>query len=226
MRKVFFDSSALVKLFVREEEPATTIAREIWNNIKIVYSSVISVGEVLSAFAKKKRKKSLLPRAYTDVCRKFIDSLQKSPKEEVRSAIETLKGKLTVSTSPKIRLLPLPDRMIRLSHSLSDMVKKYKIEFGDAWHLMVLLLNLGMFKKSRYEPLFVCSDSKFCRAVEKEGYEVLDLNSPKKEVMEIFRIPEGSKERFNKDGKVAKLKCDKCVQGHRIDQKTREWVKR
>jgi len=188
MRKVFFDSSALIKLFVKEEEPATTIAREIWNNITIVYSSVISVGELFSAFAKKKREKSLSPGAYIDACREFIVTLRKSPNEEVSLAIDVLKGKPPIPTTRQIRLLPLPDYIVRLSQSLSSIVKKYAIEFGDAWHLMVLLLNLGMFKKSGYEPLFVSSDDKFCKAVEKERYEVLNLNLPKKEMMEIFHI--------------------------------------
>jgi len=188
MRKVFFDSSALVKLFVKEEEPATTIARELWNNIKTVYSSVISVGEVLSAFAKKKNKKSLSPEAYIDACKKFIDTLL-SENDQIRLAIDLFKEELRVSSTTKIILLPLPKHVIKVSDTLSDMVGKYKIEFGDAWHLMALLSNLGIFKKSGYEPLFVCSDNNFCRAVEDKGYEVLNLNSPKKDVMDIFHIP-------------------------------------
>ncbi|NVM56413.1 MAG: type II toxin-antitoxin system VapC family toxin [Candidatus Helarchaeota archaeon] len=224
MRTVYFDSGGLVKLFIREDEPATKITRNLCNRVKIVYSSVISLGEVLSVFAKYRRKNRISSRTYISACSKFIDSIL-SYKEKWRFTTDLLEGKIPASTPPRIHLLSFPDYISSIS--LSKMVKKHKVEFGDAWHLIVFLDNLGKFKHSSYgAPLFVSSDHKFCTAIEKEGYEVLDLNSPKKEVMEIFRISGGSKERFNKDGKVAKLKCDKRVQGHRIDLKTKKWVKR
>lgn len=173
---LFFDSCALVKLFVDEDEPATTIVRRLWDARKEIYSSVISIGEVLSVFARKKREECLSPVAYIDACSKFISSLRKSPIEEIKQAIKTFRGESPLVTTPIIKLLPSPEYVNPVT--LSNMVKKYDIEFGDAWHRMALLSGLGMFDK-KFHLLFVSADGNFCDAVKKEGYEVLNLKKGK-----------------------------------------------
>ncbi|HUV59144.1 MAG TPA: type II toxin-antitoxin system VapC family toxin [Desulfatiglandales bacterium] len=189
---LFFDSCALVKLFVNEDEPATTIARRLWNKRKEVYGSIVSIGEVLSVFAKKKRCNCLLPTAYDDACKKFIDSLQKSSiAKNVHRAIEIFQGKLPSITSRVITLLPLSDYITSIE--LFNMVNRYHFEFGDAWHLTALLSGLEIFPQKRGF-LFVSSDGKFCDAVEKEGYTVLDLRkdeSPflKDIILGVERLP-------------------------------------
>jgi len=174
---LFFDSCALVKLFVKENEPATTIARRLWTAGKEIYSSIVCVGEVLSVLARKKRKGFLSPRAYNNACKKFIGSLQKDHYPEVHRAIETFQGKISPVTSPIIRLLPLTDYFTPIR--LSKMAKKYHFEFGDAWHLTALLSGLGTLREEyygkKYHLLFVSSDGRFCKAVKKEKYQVLDL---------------------------------------------------
>lgn len=180
---LFFDSCALVKLFVNEDEPATAIARRLWTARKQIYSSIVSVGEVLSAFARKKREGSLSSRAYNNACKKFIGSLQKDPYADVWRAIETFQGKNSPVTSPVIKLLPLTDYFA--PSRLSKMAKKYHFEFGDAWHLTALLSGLSGLEivPKKYRLLFVSSDEKFCKAVEKEKYEVLDLRKGKSQVL-------------------------------------------
>lgn len=180
---LFFDSCALVKLFVNEDEPATTIARRLWTARKEICSSVVSVGEVLSVFARKKRERSLSPRAYSNVCKKFIGSLQKDSYAEVRRVIETPRREFPLATTPVIKLLPLTDYFT--PSRLSKMAKKYHFEFGDAWHLTALLSGLSGLEivPKKYRLLFVSSDEKFCKAVEKEKYEVLDLRKGKSQVL-------------------------------------------
>jgi len=175
---IFFDSCALVMLFVDEDEPATTIARRLWTVSKEVYSSIVCVGEVLSAFAKKKRCNCLSPESYSDACEKFIGNLEEHPHADVRRGIEILQGKNSRVTSPVIKLLPLTEYFT--PKRLSDMAKKHRFEFGDAWHLTALLSGLEAFSGlgislKKYRLLFVSSDRRFCIAVRKENYQVLDL---------------------------------------------------
>lgn len=183
---LFFDSCALVKLFVDEDEPATTYARRLWTARKEIYSSIVSVGEVLSVFVKKKECNYLSPEFYNNACEKFIGSLQKDTYAEARQAI-TLRGEPPLVTSPVIKLLPLTDYFT--PNRLSDMAKKHDIEFGDAWHLVAMLSCLsgwGTVPK-KYRLLFVSSDEKFCNAVKKEGYEVLDLRERSKGNSQVLK---------------------------------------
>ena len=146
---IYLDTSALVKNYV--VEPGSNRLIKTWNQADAIAISIVGYAEVLAAFQRKYREKTLSIDELEQLISEFKDDWDMFNKIDV-----------------KIGLFPIIDRLLR----------KSRLRGFDVIHLSsCITLNEHVEDKL----LFVCADHRLLQSAEQEGIATVDVSfdSPK-----------------------------------------------
>lgn len=142
--KYYFDTSALVKVYHRES--GTSEVLNIYNNFEnLIQISELGRIEFLSTIHRKYREKEFSSETLDALICKFFD--------DVSSRYEVLQFSSLVTDESEILI--------------QNFATKYSLKTLDS--IQFAFFNVYCEKGT----IFVCSDSKFCKIIEKEGFQVL-----------------------------------------------------